>query len=93
MVNDHGLMVRFLSHGGIITEIDAPDRDGRLRDVVLGFNTLAEDKAKSPYFGALVGNYTNRIAKGRFTLDGKVYELPINNPPNSLHGGTLGSTR
>ncbi|HEX5328015.1 MAG TPA: aldose epimerase family protein, partial [Acetobacteraceae bacterium] len=90
MINDHGMVVRFLSYGGVITEIDAPDRDGRLRDVVLGLGSLSDYETKSPYFGALVGRYANRIAKGRFTLDGKTYELPINNPPNSLHGGTLG---
>jgi len=90
MVNDHGMVVRFLTYGGIITDIDAPDRDGRLRDVVLGLKTLGDYETKSPYFGALVGRYANRIAKGRFTLNGKTYELPINNPPNSLHGGTVG---
>ncbi len=92
MVNDHGMVVRFLSYGGVIAEIDAPDRDGRLADVVLGFNTLHgyETEGAKIYFGALIGRYANRIANGRFTLDGQTYQLPINNPPNSLHGGTVG---
>jgi aldose 1-epimerase len=67
-----------------------PDRSGRLGDVVLGFDTLAEYVKSSPYFGAIVGRYANRIARGRFTLDGKAYRLYINNAPNTLHGGKVG---
>ncbi len=92
MTNDRGMIVRFISYGGVITEIAAPDRNGRLGDVVLGFRTLQqyETEGASIYFGALIGRYANRIAKGRFSLNGHTYKLPINNPPNSLHGGTTG---
>jgi aldose 1-epimerase len=67
-----------------------PDRNGRFDDVVLGFDTLSEYEQKSPYFGCTVGRFGNRIANGRFKLDGKIYHLPVNNPPNSLHGGFRG---
>ena len=89
-----GVTVKFMSYGGIITEILAPDRYGHTADVVLGFPTLKDYETKSAagglYFGALVGRYANRIAKGRFTLDGTTYQLAINNPPNALHGGLKG---
>ena len=89
-----GVTVKFMSYGGIITQILAPDRYGQTADVVLGFPTLADYETKSAagglYFGALVGRYANRIAKGRFTLDGTPYQLAINNPPNALHGGLKG---
>jgi aldose 1-epimerase len=86
-----GLTVRILNYGGIIQSLDAPDRRGRVANVVLGFDSVAGYVAHpDPYFGALIGRYGNRIAKGRFTLDGQQYQLPINNPPNSLHGGTVG---
>ncbi len=94
MTSGHGLTVKFMSYGGIITQILAPDRHGHVADVVLGFPTLHDYETKSAqgglYFGALVGRYANRIAKGRFTLGGQDYTLAINNPPNSLHGGTVG---
>ena len=89
-----GVAVSFMSYGGIITRILAPDRTGRTADVVLGFPTLegyeTDSAAGGLYFGALVGRYANRIAKGHFTLDGQPYTLAINNPPNSLHGGLDG---
>lgn len=85
--NAAGLTVKFLSYGGVITEIVAPDRDGVFANIVLGMSTAEDYAKKSPYFGALVGRYANRIAKGRFTLDGETYHLPINNGENSLHGG------
>jgi aldose 1-epimerase len=87
------LRVRIITYGGIIQQLDAPDRHGHRADVVLGFPTLDDYVTKNnpgPYFGALIGRYANRIAKGTFTLDGKTYHLPINNDPNSLHGGTKG---
>jgi aldose 1-epimerase len=92
MTNDRGMRVRFLSYGGVIASIEAPDRTGRLDDVVLGFRTLRDYETQSGtiYFGALIGRYANRIANGRFALDGQQYQLAINNPPNSLHGGRKG---
>jgi aldose 1-epimerase len=88
--NDHGTIVKFLNYGGVITEFDVPDRHGRFADVVLGLRNLHDYETESPYFGAIVGRYANRIAKGQFTLDGQTYHLPINNGPNSLHGGASG---
>ncbi len=88
--NDNGIIVKFLSYGGIITQIDTPDRSGRFANIVLGLRTLHEYQTHSPYFGAIIGRYANRIAKGQFTLDGRTYHLPINNGMNSLHGGMRG---
>jgi aldose 1-epimerase len=97
LTNGHGMTVRIITYGGIIQTLTVPDRRGHESNVVLGFPTLADYvKFNSPaagggvYFGALVGRYANRIAKGTFTLDGKTYHLPINNNGNSLHGGTSG---
>ncbi|MBV8093138.1 MAG: galactose mutarotase [Acetobacteraceae bacterium] len=92
LTNDHGMVVKFLSYGGIITEIDVPDRQGQLANVVLGFRTLEEYKTNgaSIYFGALIGRYANRIGQARFTLDGHEYKLAANNGPNFLHGGNVG---
>jgi aldose 1-epimerase len=87
------LSVRIITYGGIVQRLDAPDRHGHQTNVVLGFADLADYVTKNnpgPYFGALIGRYANRIAKGTFTLDGVTYHLPINNGPNSLHGGTEG---
>jgi aldose 1-epimerase len=85
-----GLRVRILTYGGILQSIEAPDRRGKTANVTLGFNNLRDYETKSPYFGCITGRYANRIAKGQFTLDGVRYRLPINNAPNSLHGGTVG---
>ncbi|MFD2422507.1 aldose epimerase family protein [Amycolatopsis pigmentata] len=97
LANARGMRVRILSYGGIIQTLDVPDRHGHTANVVLGFPTLADYVAKnSPaagggtYFGALIGRYANRIAKGTFTLDGTTYHVPVNNNGNSLHGGTDG---
>ncbi|MCX7824524.1 MAG: galactose mutarotase [Verrucomicrobiae bacterium] len=76
--------------GATLTELRVPDRDGRLGDIVLGFDTLEGYLGKNPYFGCTVGRYANRIAKGRFTLDGRTYTLATNNGPNALHGGLKG---
>jgi aldose 1-epimerase len=90
LANDKGTSVKFLSYGGIITQIQVPDRSGRIGNVVLGFKTLAEYESKSPYFGAIVGRYANRIAGGKFSLDGTNYTLALNNGANALHGGKKG---
>ena len=88
--NPHGMEVRVTNYGGIIVSIKVPDRNGKFDDVVLGYDSLAGYVRNSPYFGAIVGRYGNRIAKGRFTLDGVTYELATNNGPNALHGGLKG---
>jgi aldose 1-epimerase len=86
-----GLVVGFMSYGGVITRIAAPDREGRVACVALGLASLADyERWKAPYFGALIGRYANRIGGARFTLDGKEYKLAANNGRNSLHGGTRG---
>ena len=88
--NGHGLRVKILTYGGVLQSVETPDRHGRRANITLGFDNLADYVAKSPYFGCITGRYANRIALGRFSLDGKQYQLPINNDPNSLHGGTVG---
>jgi aldose 1-epimerase len=90
LTNGRGMRVRILTYGGILQSIEVPDRRHKTANVALGFDNLADYVAKSPYFGCITGRYANRIALGRFTLDGVTYQLPINNPPNSLHGGTVG---
>ncbi len=84
------LTVKVMTYGAIITEIDAPDRDGKKADVVLGFDDLKGYLAGHPFFGAIAGRVANRIAGGKFTLDGKEYALARNNGPNTLHGGVKG---
>ena len=90
LTNKHGAQVSILNYGGIVQSLRVPDKNGRLGDVVLGFDSLGRYEKDSPYFGALVGRYGNRIANGKFTLDGKEYTLFVNNGPNSLHGGKVG---
>lgn len=85
-----GVVCKILNYGGIVTEIQVPDRNGKTTDVVLGFDDLQSYRERSRYYGAIVGRVANRIAKGRFTLDGKTYTLAINNGPNHLHGGLRG---
>src|SRR5262245_27446107 len=86
----NGMEVRAINYGAIITSIRVPDRAGRLADVVNGHDTLDGYLTRSRFFGAVVGRYGNRIAKGRFTLDGREYTLAVNNGPNHLHGGVKG---
>lgn len=88
--NSRGAEARIINYGGIVLSLKVPDRDGRMGDVVLGFDTLEAYMKDSPYFGCLVGRFGNRIAKGRFELNGKTYTLAVNNPPNALHGGLKG---
>ncbi len=87
MTNDHGLRVRFLSLGGVITQIDVPDRAGRLDDIVLGLGNLRDYETLPGHFGAITGRYANRIGGAQFTLNGQTYHLIANNGPNTLHGG------
>lgn len=83
--------VRILDYGGIITNIYVPDKSGKVEDIALGFDAFKGGYDKNPpYFGALIGRYANRIAKGHFTLDGVTYNLTVNNGPNALHGGIKG---
>ncbi|MBC1501017.1 galactose mutarotase [Listeria weihenstephanensis] len=85
--NANGLLICALDYGGIVTEVRVPDRDGKFENVSLGFTTLDEYLAHSPYFGALVGRIAGRIRGGKFELDGKVYELTKNAGENQVHGG------
>jgi len=92
LTNKSGATVKVTNFGAIITSIVVPDRDGKMGDIALGYNR-AEDYINAvdkPYFGAIVGRYGNRIAKGQFTLDGETYTLAVNNKPNHLHGGIIG---
>ncbi|HYL55069.1 MAG TPA: aldose epimerase family protein [Gemmatimonadales bacterium] len=88
--NTHGMELRVLDYGGIIVSLAVPDRTGRVDDVVLGFDRLEDYERWSPYFGAIIGRFGNRIARGRFTLDGRTYTLATNDGPNHLHGGVKG---
>ena len=88
--NSNGMEVDVITYGGAVQSIKVPDKDGHIGDVALGFDNLNDYLHTDTYFGALIGRYGNRIAKGEFTLDGAAYHLPINNGPNSLHGGTKG---
>jgi len=86
--NSHGVEVHAMNYGGIIQAIRVPDRKGNFADIVLGHDTAEGYMPNPPYIGAIVGRYANRIANGTFTLDGKTYNLPKNDGPNTLHGGT-----
>ena len=95
LTSGNGVTIKITNYGGIITSLITPDKNGTPGDIVLGFDALETYlspayQAKCPYFGAIVGRYGNRIAKGQFTLDGQTYQLPINNGPNHLHGGPRG---
>jgi aldose 1-epimerase len=90
LTNASGIEAKVINYGGIITSLRVPDREGNLEDVVLGFEELDGYVSEHPYFGAIIGRYGNRIAGGSFTLDGESYRLPVNNGPNSLHGGEQG---
>ena len=90
LANNAGIEVCVVTYGAIITSITTPDRGGRISDIVLGFDHLDGYLSGHPYFGALVGRYCNRIAHGRFTIDGREYRLAANNGPHHLHGGIEG---
>ncbi len=88
--NSKGAEARISNYGGLVISLTVPDRNGNLGDVTLGYDNLDGYLKETPYFGALIGRYGNRIAKGKFTLDGKEYTLATNNGPNALHGGLKG---
>lgn len=90
LTNANGLEMKVMTYGGIITSLQTPDKDGKKGDIVLGFDTLEGYLQDVPYFGALIGRYGNRIANGKFELDGKEYTLAKNDGPNHLHGGKKG---
>ena len=90
LINSHGLKARVMSWGATLVGMEVPDRDGKLADVTLGFDALDGYLGTHPYFGVIAGRYANRIAKGKFTLDGKKFALAVNNGANHLHGGITG---
>jgi aldose 1-epimerase len=88
--NPAGIEVAIINYGGIITALRTPNQHGELGDIVLGFDTLQEYVDHNPFFGCIAGRYANRIANGRFVLDGTTYQLATNDDPNHLHGGLRG---
>jgi aldose 1-epimerase len=88
--NSKGAEARIMNYGGIVQSLIVPDRNGKMDDIVLGYDNLDGYLKETPYFGALIGRYGNRIGKAKFNLDGKTYTLAANNGPNSLHGGLKG---
>lgn len=90
LTNANGMEVKLITYGGTITSIRVPDKDGNFDNVVLGFDNLADYETRSPFFGAIIGRYGNRIANATFDLEGETYTLAANNGVNSLHGGVLG---
>jgi aldose 1-epimerase len=93
--NDNGIIIKITNYGGIVTSIETPDKNGQKANIVLGFKSFQDYisdfyLANCPYFGCIVGRYANRIAKGKFSIEGKEYTLPVNNGANSLHGGITG---
>ena len=90
-LKSEGIEASIMTYGARVVSIKTPDRDGKMSNVVLGYSSLDGYLAdKTTYFGAIVGRYGNRIAKGKFSLDGHQYQVPTNNNANSLHGGTVG---
>ncbi len=90
LTNAHGMEVKIITYGGTITSVKVPDRYGNMANVETGFGSLQDYEAKGNYFGALIGRYGNRIAGGKFSIDGVEYTLALNNGPNALHGGLKG---
>src|SRR5262249_27630529 len=88
LTNKNGVVLKLINRGATIAELHVPEKSGKLADVVLGFDNVADyESDKNQYFGCTAGRYANRIAKGKFTIDGNMYQLAINNGPNHLHGG------
>ena len=90
MTSECGIEVTVLDMGGILQSIKMPDKNGKVADILCGFDTPDEYDRRSGYFGALIGRYANRIGKGKFTIDGVEYNVGLNNNGNSLHGGVVG---
>ena len=90
LTNAHGLRVKIMTYGATIIAVETPDRNGKLANITLSLDSLADYLKGHPFFGSTVGRYANRIAKGKFTLDGNEYKLATNNGPNHLHGGNKG---
>jgi aldose 1-epimerase len=90
LTNANGVVARVTNYGCILTSLSVPDKDGNFEDIVLGFDNLQSYLDGHPYFGAIVGRYGNRIAKGKFSVDGMEYTLAVNNGENHLHGGLVG---
>jgi aldose 1-epimerase len=90
LTNANGLRVKIMTYGATITSVETPDRDGKVENITLSLDSLADYFKEFPYLGSTVGRYANRIAKGKFSLDGKQYTLAVNNGPNHLHGGIKG---
>jgi aldose 1-epimerase len=90
LVNPNGITARVITYGATLIGVDAPDRDGKMANITLHKNDLAGYEAGHPFFGAIAGRFANRIAGGKFSLDGKEYSLATNNGPNHLHGGKVG---
>lgn len=88
--NKHGLVLKLTNFGATVVSLETPDRDGKLANINLGFSSIGGYLGGHPYFGATVGRFCNRIAKGKFSIDGKEYTLATNNDPNHLHGGNIG---
>lgn len=98
LANDNNLVVKITNYGAIITSIEMPDKNGKSENIVCGFNKLetyiSDEYLRSyPYFGAIIGRFGNRIAKGNLEIEGKLYKMAINNGPNHLHGGKIGFDR
>jgi aldose 1-epimerase len=89
-LQDATVQARIMTYGGVLVSLKVPDRNGKKDDVILDYGSLDKYVANSPYFGAVIGRYANRIAHGQFKLDGRVYSLPKNDGDNTLHGGTRG---
>lgn len=89
LTNSHGMRVKVINFGGIITAVEVPDRHGKFANVTLGFANLEDYFVNKPYFGGICGRFANRIANAKFTLDGEEYQLAANNGPNHLHGGIV----
>ena len=88
--NSQGMEAKITNYGGIVVSLTAPDKAGKFADVVLGFDKFSDYETRNPFFGAITGRYANRIAKGKFKLNGEEYKLAVNNGPNALHGGKVG---